>query len=213
MSEDRVFLCGVGKGAPAALLTAVRHPDLFRAVALIDPDFDEAVLDGILRAVDHQQPALVVYSVADAVWSDSGRRCAAWLRKHGVNVSEDSHGQDLPSNAERSVRFFRELLRTSSWYRIRAFPPDRGQPLTFQFKLRSASPPRSYRWEFGDGATSSEPRPRHTYAQPGVYRVAVEVVDAEGKPHRRAVTLKVPEGAIGPADAEHDRVDSDRGQR
>ena len=35
----------------------------------------------------------------------------------------------------------------------------------------------AYRWEFGDGATSTEPTPTHVYTVPGSYTVAVTVSD------------------------------------
>jgi PKD repeat protein len=35
-----------------------------------------------------------------------------------------------------------------------------------------------YRWEFGDGATSTEPSPTHVYEAPGTYTVTVTVSDA-----------------------------------
>lgn len=35
----------------------------------------------------------------------------------------------------------------------------------------------TYRWEFGDGTTSSEPNPTHVYSSPGTYTVVVTVSD------------------------------------
>ncbi|MDX6657240.1 MAG: hypothetical protein QOH62_2033 [Solirubrobacteraceae bacterium] len=37
-----------------------------------------------------------------------------------------------------------------------------------------------WHWSFGDGATSDEASPAHTYAQPGSYAVTLTVTDAEG---------------------------------
>lgn len=57
-------------------------------------------------------------------------------------------------------------------------------PLTVNFKNRSAV--RSYdygakitewHWDFGDGATSREPNPSHTYRRAGMYTVKLRVVD------------------------------------
>lgn len=39
----------------------------------------------------------------------------------------------------------------------------------------------SYAWDFGDGATSSEANPVHTYAAEGTYSVTLTVTDAEGQ--------------------------------
>jgi len=39
----------------------------------------------------------------------------------------------------------------------------------------------SYEWDFGDGATSGEPNPTHTYVEPGTYTARVTVTDAGGE--------------------------------
>ena len=39
----------------------------------------------------------------------------------------------------------------------------------------------SYAWEFGDGASSSDENPIHTYAEEGTYSVTLTVTDAEGQ--------------------------------
>jgi outer membrane protein OmpA-like peptidoglycan-associated protein len=41
-------------------------------------------------------------------------------------------------------------------------------------------PPYSYLWEFGDGTTSTEQNPRHTYATEGNYTASVTTTDAKG---------------------------------
>jgi choice-of-anchor C domain-containing protein len=45
----------------------------------------------------------------------------------------------------------------------------------------------AYRWDFGDGMTSTEQHPTHTYARPGTYPVKLTVTDAAGNTH--SVTL------------------------
>jgi PKD repeat protein len=37
----------------------------------------------------------------------------------------------------------------------------------------TGSGPLSYQWDFGDGSTSAELAPRHTYARTGLYTVAL----------------------------------------
>ena len=61
----------------------------------------------------------------------------------------------------------------------------------------------TYAWDFGDGTTSSEAGPSHTYTKPGEYAVRLTVTDPSGRASssnltvmvgntRPAVTLKVP---------------------
>jgi len=48
-------------------------------------------------------------------------------------------------------------------------------PLTVQFTDLSTGSPNTWLWEFGDGTTSSEKNPVHTYTQPGYYTVQLTV--------------------------------------
>ncbi len=57
-------------------------------------------------------------------------------------------------------------------------------PLTVDFSsARSTDPEGSivgYRWDFGDGETSSRANPTHTFAENGVYKVTLTVTDSGG---------------------------------
>ena len=48
-------------------------------------------------------------------------------------------------------------------------------PHTVQFSAHTYGCPTSWYWEFGDGATSTEPNPSHTYTVPGNYDVSLTV--------------------------------------
>lgn len=48
------------------------------------------------------------------------------------------------------------------------------------FNLSSTSEPvDSWAWDFGDGNTSNEPNPLHTYASPGEYTVSLTITAAD----------------------------------
>ncbi|WP_394205225.1 M4 family metallopeptidase [Shewanella waksmanii] len=49
----------------------------------------------------------------------------------------------------------------------------------------------SHQWQFGDGMTSSQQNPTHTYASAGSYAVSLTVSDAEGKSDTHSVTVTV----------------------
>lgn len=53
-------------------------------------------------------------------------------------------------------------------------------PATVQFTDQSEGCPTSWYWEFGDGATSTDPNPTHTYTDPGYYKVVLTVTNSEG---------------------------------
>jgi PKD repeat protein len=54
-------------------------------------------------------------------------------------------------------------------------------PLTVDFTDGSTPPPTAWLWAFGDGATSSERNPGHTYDSPGTYTVTLHVSNADGE--------------------------------
>lgn len=116
--------------------------------------------------------------------------------------------------------------------------PRSGQaPLEVQFSSEGTHHPEdveivSLEWSFGDGTTSTEPNPIHTYQTNGVYAATLTVTDANGKTGKAGVTIVVgntapvvdlqrpPDGAffdwgdeapfrIRVTDAEDTRVDCD----
>ncbi|MGY1825712.1 MULTISPECIES: PKD domain-containing protein [unclassified Blastococcus] len=57
--------------------------------------------------------------------------------------------------------------------------------------------PLSYAWDFGDGATSTEAAPVHTYAAAGEYTVALTVTDAQGAADGGTATVTVTAAPVG----------------
>jgi PKD repeat protein len=54
-------------------------------------------------------------------------------------------------------------------------------PATVAFRdLSSGTTPLTYAWEFGDGATSTEQNPSHTYIRQGLYTIKLTVTNAYG---------------------------------
>jgi PKD repeat protein len=75
---------------------------------------------------------------------------------------------------------------TSKTYFIHAIPalksgfiadPKEGKaPLVVKFTDISTGNPESWIWEFGDGSTSTQPNPVHSYSSPGAYQVNLTVI-------------------------------------
>jgi len=63
---------------------------------------------------------------------------------------------------------------------FRAYPLKGTSPLTVTFQSFSTGPIVKYFWDFGDGNTSSEKNPVHTYYQEGTYTVELNVVGSMG---------------------------------
>jgi dienelactone hydrolase len=197
ISEDRVFIHGWSAGAYTALYTGLRYPEVFRAVALSHPRFDEGYLADAEGAMDPFQPVLVDYELSDAVAGKHARRCVEWLQDRSAELTVDAYGSSREVDADRVVAFFEEVVRSRPWVRIRALPASGTNPLQVQFKLQCTCRPQTYHWEFGDGEGSTAGQPVHAYAAPGTYVVVAVITDADGTEYRRSARLKVPEMVLG----------------
>jgi PKD repeat protein len=63
--------------------------------------------------------------------------------------------------------------------------PQSGQvPLAMAFTDKSAGNPTTWRWDFGDGVTSTEQNPTHTYTRAGTYGVTLRVTNTFGSSTR-----------------------------
>jgi len=69
-----------------------------------------------------------------------------------------------------------------------ATPTEGAPPLTVKF---SGPPELACRWDFGDGTTSDEHSPAHTYAKPGLYTATLTVTDRAGGSSSAALLIAV----------------------
>jgi glucose/arabinose dehydrogenase len=80
--------------------------------------------------------------------------------------------------------------------RVAAEPRSGQAPLEVAFSSEGTHHPEdgeivALEWAFGDGATSTDPQPTHTYVDNGVYTATLSVTDADGKVGRAGVTIVV----------------------
>ena len=70
----------------------------------------------------------------------------------------------------------------TSWVDFTASTREGFAPLVVTFTPSVQGVVTAHGWDFGDGATSTEERPTHTYATPGSYTVSLTVEPASGSP-------------------------------
>ncbi|MGB9939004.1 PGF-pre-PGF domain-containing protein [Methanosarcina sp.] len=67
-------------------------------------------------------------------------------------------------------------------------------PLTVQFDDTSTGSPVSWNWNFGDGSTSTEQNPTHTYFSAGTYKVSLIAGNADGNSSKTATITALENG-------------------
>ncbi|HRX86150.1 MAG TPA: prolyl oligopeptidase family serine peptidase, partial [Phycisphaerae bacterium] len=67
IAADRIFLYGWSAGGYAVLHTGLRHPEIFRALAVMQGNFDEGYLRDVVDQIDAFQPVFVVYGSTDVL--------------------------------------------------------------------------------------------------------------------------------------------------
>lgn len=76
---------------------------------------------------------------------------------------------------------------------LQATPSSGPAPLTVTFSSRGSSDPDgdpiSYRWTFGDGGTSTQPNPSHTYGSIGTFTAVLTVTDSLGASSKDQATI------------------------
>ena len=196
VSEDRIFIHGWSGGAYAALYTGLRNPDLFRAVSVGQPRFNEDFVASLTDAVDPHQPVFVHASVTDALTGKHASRCMAWLRSARASLTHSASGAVRRTDVTQTLRFYTDILRHSLWLHIRAYALSTTDPYEIQFKFRASHAPSRVLWSFGDDRESASPEPVHKYAGPGTYAIRLVVEGPDGREYQRLARLILPEGRL-----------------
>ena len=79
--------------------------------------------------------------------------------------------------------------------------PDASAPLIAQFTDQSTGSPSAWLWNFGDGQTSTEQNPNHTYPKMGIYMVFLTIT-AGGVTYSISKLINIQTGVITPPPAD-----------
>jgi hypothetical protein len=114
---------------------------------------------------------------------------------HAVTLTvTDEHGHE--ATAALAIEVFGQPVATAS-----ASPASGEAPLEVRFAGGGSSPNGdivAWSWEFGDGGTSTERNPVHTYETEGTYEAGLVVTDAAGRSAQATVIVEVDPNPYGP---------------
>ena len=112
-------------------------------------------------------------------WSSSeGFDTYAWNRY--LDYSDQVYRDDHDEAGGFSVRCVRDNTTSAPTAAFTATPTSGSVPLTVKFTDMSANNPASWSWDFGDGSTSTDQNPSHTYQNTGRYTVKLTVTNDLG---------------------------------
>ncbi len=193
IDENRIFLAGWSAGGFAVLHTGLRNPDIFRALAVLQGNFDSAYLGDAVEQIDPYQPVMVLRGTADLLTNVQGKECADWLYENNAYVFDDAVPGPHRCHPQVAYEFFERIVRQVPFMRIVAEPVDESHPFSIRFSTRGSFEPVAYEWSLGgDDAQSPVARPEHTFRDAGTYDIRLLATDAAGQRIRRYLRLTVP---------------------
>jgi len=199
IDPSRVFLTGWSGGGYAVLYTGLGHPEVFRALALHQANFDERFVAPVKSRLDPYQPVQVSFGITDLL-KPQAEAALTWLREQRMAyaIPQELSGVHrlLPDVA---YQFFQRCMREYPWIVVTAYASRSDQLMAVKFHVRSSPPADAYLWDFGDGSIARTPTPEHLYSEPGTYNVQVTLKTKAGHQHVRTIRVSVPVARIGVA--------------
>lgn len=192
IDRSRVFLSGWSAGGYAVLHTGLRNPDVFRALAVMQGNFNSAFLSDTVGHIDPYQPVFVLYGSSDVLTGGQGRDSVRWLYDQNVYVVEGKVPGPHRAHPQAAQQFFERIVREIPWLRIRAYADNARDPYTARLAVQASYEPFAYHWTFGDGDESPMASPVHTYREPGEYTVTLITTSEKGKQVKRRRTVAIP---------------------
>lgn len=190
--SDQIFMSGWSAGNFAVLYTGLKHPDLFRALAVLQGNFDPEFLVDLEGKIDPYQPIFVLYGSTDVLTGKQGRQCVQWLYDQGAYAFDYRVAGPHRAHPRRAFDFFSRVVRKVPWLHVRSSVPDRNDPFTVRFSAAGSFTPKVYSWDFGDGEVSPVASPTHTFAKPGQYEIILRCKTPDNRRVKRSINLTIP---------------------
>ena len=192
------LLVAVGGGLKINFAKAVTPPEVGSltcptgmVVAGTPSDFS-----AITNAEVATQPLELRWEFGDGATAmgDSGTHTYAESGTYEVMFSAMNEAGTATNGCRVTVMTPAEIIAmTASKERVSTCDDD--PSITFSVNT-SGSEPLSYMWDFGDGRSSTQSSPSHTYAQPGTYTVTLTLTNDAGSDSRTTVVNVTEEGCF-----------------
>ena len=132
--------------------------------------------DGIVAEVSFFVDGNVIGSVNNAPYTYNWNTTGVSFGSHTLKVTSTDDGGKSTSD-EIIIYIIDECIPVSAFI---ASPPSGSAPIAINFGDQSTCKPTSWNWEFGDGNSSTEQAPSHTYENAGTYNVSLLVSNIKG---------------------------------
>ncbi|MDQ1276141.1 MAG: hypothetical protein QG610_1716 [Euryarchaeota archaeon] len=114
---------------------------------------------------------------------------------YGINDKRQIVGQSETENGEiHAVLWTVATPSTNPVANFSASPASGYVPLTVNFTDQSTNSPSAWNWSFGDGTTSTDQNPTHTYSTAGNYTVTLTASNAAGSSTATGIINVTPSG-------------------
>lgn len=128
-------------------------------------------------AGSRQNPWPVNSHVSMAVFAEHHNSCKDAI----IQIETNLGTEESPSeNSLNGILKSQENRFLSARPLFRGFPIKGSPPLKVRFQNFSTGPLVRYLWDFGDGTTSVEKSPTHTYLKEGIYSVKLNIITSLG---------------------------------
>ncbi len=140
-------------------------------------DLSAGTTDALLATVTWPCGSTITLEDVIVSWSTNSESCSD--AKCASRVAQCSSGHSVTASTPIVVDFSSNE------------PQCLGTPIAFENRSTGGAAPYTTSWSFGDGETSSQASPSHTYAAPGSYTVTLTVRDRTGASdsHSRSIVV------------------------
>jgi PKD repeat protein len=128
-------------------------------------------------AGSRQNPWPIGSHVSNAVFAEHHNS----IKDAIIQIETNLGTQDLPNSSSlNGILKAQETRFLAPRALFRAYPLSGPPPLTVTFQNFSTGPLVRYLWDFGDGTTSVEKSPTHTFQKEGIYSIKLNIISSLG---------------------------------